>query len=149
MSVEVRPLVPDDWRTWREVRQLALRTDPHAFSAAAHRWLGPDDVERAWRDRLATTSTFVALVDDRPLASAAWDPAKRELVSMWVAPTLRGTGVAARLVAAVVEAAGEQAVVLRVMSDNAAAVRFYERQGFVLDGDGPDAEDTLGMTLTR
>lgn len=149
MSVEVRLLGPDDWRTWREVRQLGLRTDADAFSAAAHRWLGPDDVEQAWRDRLTVTSTFVALVDDRPRASAAWDPAKRELVSMWVAPELRGTGVAARLVAAVVDAAGEATVLLRVMSRNAAGVRFYERQGFVLDGDGPDAEDTLGMTLAR
>ncbi len=149
MNAEVRLLVPDDWRMWREVRQLGLRTDPGAFSTTAHRWLSTWDVESRWRDRLATTSTFVALVDGRPLASAAWDPAGHELVSMWVAPQLRGSGVAARLVEAVVAAAGEETVVLRVMSDNVAGMRFYERHGFSLDGAGPDAEDTLGMTFSR
>ena len=59
-----------------------------------------------------------------------------ELISMWVAPAARGTGVAAQLIdAVVVWAAGQdRTTYLMVRSDNAFARRSYERVGFVDTG---------------
>jgi ribosomal protein S18 acetylase RimI-like enzyme len=53
---------------------------------------------------------------------------------MWVAPELRGTGVARELVERVVEwsrAHGRARVVLSVEAGNAAAARLYEKCGFL------------------
>jgi RimJ/RimL family protein N-acetyltransferase len=62
-----------------------------------------------------------------------------DLVSMWVAPTHRGTGVADRLVDAVLDWACNEAqaevVGLWVTRGNDRAQRFYERLGFVETGD--------------
>jgi ribosomal protein S18 acetylase RimI-like enzyme len=60
-----------------------------------------------------------------------------ELVSMWVAPRARRTGVADRLVAAVIEEArarGSVSVVLWVSEGNEPAERLFARHGFVRTG---------------
>ena len=64
-----------------------------------------------------------------------------ELISLWVAPEMRGQGVGAALIGGVVGWASEQhadAVVLSVKLGNAAAVAAYERAGF--EPAGPAAE---------
>jgi ribosomal protein S18 acetylase RimI-like enzyme len=61
------------------------------------------------------------------------DGATAYLVGMWVAPDLRGSGVASQLVERVVAWArggGCSRVVLSVESNNARAARFYEKCGF-------------------
>jgi GNAT superfamily N-acetyltransferase len=68
-------------------------------------------------------------------AADASSPA--HLVSMWVAPEARGSGVADRLVAEVIEWArtdGVSALQLRVTEGNARAERLYERHGFERTG---------------
>jgi ribosomal protein S18 acetylase RimI-like enzyme len=55
------------------------------------------------------------------------------LIGMWVAPTLRGSGAATRLVDAVKTCAlgqGYAQVYLDVAPDNARAASFYLKQGF-------------------
>ncbi|EIL97081.1 GCN5 family acetyltransferase [Rhodanobacter thiooxydans] len=79
------------------------------------------------------------------------------LYSLATAPEARGQGVGTALLAAVVDAArrrGSRALKLEVRTDNAAAIRLYERHGFRRSGryahyyeDGADAwryEQTLG-----
>ena len=59
-----------------------------------------------------------------------------ELISMWVAPSQRGTGLAGRLIDEVVgwaTARGQRAF-LMVRDDNTAAIRAYARAGFIDHG---------------
>lgn len=65
------------------------------------------------------------------------------LFSLWVDPSVRGSGVGARLVAAVEEWAlgwGARDVVLWVTRSNRRALPFYERLGYEQLTDGRDAE---------
>ncbi|WP_328613146.1 GNAT family N-acetyltransferase [Amycolatopsis sp. NBC_00355] len=87
-----------------------------------------------------------------------WPGAAEWLVfSMWVAPQLRGHGLAARLMDAVRAAAGEagaQAIALHVFEGNDRARRGYERLGFVLAGDSEDVpghgrRHRMRLALTR
>ncbi len=61
------------------------------------------------------------------------DPAGRHVVGTWVAPSLRGTGLAARLLdtlAAHARADGAEQLTLWVMRGNTAALHAYQRYGF-------------------
>jgi predicted GNAT family acetyltransferase len=59
-----------------------------------------------------------------------------ELISMWVAPGHRGTGLAARLIEQVVAWAteGGRQTALMVRADNLGAIRTYARAGFIDQG---------------
>lgn len=61
------------------------------------------------------------------------DPDRAEIISMWVAPTARGKGIASMLITAVIrwaEESGAGRLTLSVMPTNTAARRTYERNGF-------------------
>lgn len=65
------------------------------------------------------------------------DPKRAQLVSMWTAPTHRQRGIGRLLVEGVLSwAGGRNACILQLMvtSNNAAAIRFYERLGFTRTG---------------
>ncbi|HEY8736391.1 MAG TPA: GNAT family N-acetyltransferase [Candidatus Dormibacteraeota bacterium] len=134
----VRRLGPDQWRTYRGVRLRALRNAPTAFGStlAGERGL----TEREWRARLASRAQFVATVGSRTVGTAAGIQAEgegAELISMWVAPRFRGTGVGSQLVSAVLDwalAKGFHTVHLWVAAENLAAERRYARHGFTRTG---------------
>jgi len=65
-----------------------------------------------------------------------------ELISMWVDPEARGSGVFQALVDAVVEwaRAANRTTYLMVRSDNAPAIAAYTRAGFVDLGIPPDQD---------
>jgi GNAT superfamily N-acetyltransferase len=137
----LRALAVDDWRVWRELRLAALAEAPHAFRAPLADWTEAGDTESRWRDRLETVGlNLVAELDGQPagMVSGDWvSPGTVRLRSLWVAPTARGSGVGARLVAAVVEwaeRAGAGRVVLGVFESNHDAVSLYLRHGFVRGG---------------
>ena len=68
------------------------------------------------------------------------DPANVFLVGMWVAPPMRGTGVARDLVESVVALASERGAVrvcLSVEPGNDRAARLYEKCGFAETADPP------------
>lgn len=80
----------------------------------------------------------VALLGDEPVAflmvGPGMDedaPAPRQVWSLNVAPEHQGTGLAQRLLE---ETLGEGPAYLWVARGNARAIRFYERNGFALDG---------------
>ena len=83
------------------------------------------------------TRFWLAFDDDRPvgLVGAGFrDPARYELIAMWVEPAARGAGVADALVTAVKARAmelGLEALFLEVAPENSRAVQFYQRHGFV------------------
>ena len=134
----VRRLGPEEWRTYRGVRLRALRNAPSAFGAtlAGERGLK----EREWRARLASRAQFVVTVGSRTVGTAAGIQAEgegAELISMWVAPRFRGTGVGSQLVSAVLDwarAGGFHSIHLWVAAENLAAERRYLRHGFTRTG---------------
>ena len=170
-DVQVRRAHPDEWATVRDVRLAALADAPDAFASTLSRELAHSEPQ--WRSRIGAWPWFlawragapaglVAVVPDQPAAgpaaagpAAADTPARDRrgwhLVSMWVSPQVRGTGVAELLVGAVVDhagAAGASRITLWVALGNARARAFYLRMGFTPTGrrqsyprDGADALD--------
>jgi GNAT superfamily N-acetyltransferase len=121
-EVEIVRIGPDEWREFREVRLASLRDAPGAFGASHADWVEAE--EEQWRQRLSDVPfTLVAR------SAGAWAGVVSgvesgdavELISMWVAPAHRGTGLAGRLIEQVVAWA----------TGNEAAIRSYARAGFV------------------
>lgn len=147
-------MLPDDWRIIRHVRLRSLRESPEAFVSTYQREVGFD--EPTWRDRATTCQWFVATADGDTVGVAGgvdgWsdDPADRELVGMWVAPSHRGQGVARRLLDAVgVWAAREGATVLRlgVMEGNRGARSAYLHMGLHPSGEMMEAQMAGGQII--
>ena len=138
--MDIAQLVPDDWAVFRALRIAALSEAPYAFGSTldGEQRLGEAD----WRTRLATRVQFVVRDEGRaPVGTIGayrdGDGEVIELVSMWVAPAVRGHGVGAALVERVVAHARELGcceVRLWVTEGNAGAERLYARCGFVRTG---------------
>ena len=89
---------PDEWRVFREVRLASLADAPEAFGASYADWA--DASEDRWRSRLTDVPfTVVASVEGAGVGvvSGALSDHHVELISMWVAPGHRGTGLAGRM----------------------------------------------------
>ncbi len=132
--VEIVRIGPDDWREFREVRLASLSDAPGAFGATHADWV--DASEERWRQRLTEVPfTVVARSATGPVGVASGMDADDgvELISVWVAPAHRGSGLAGRLIDRVVGWARdrERPTFLMVRDDNAAAIRSYARVGFV------------------
>jgi ribosomal protein S18 acetylase RimI-like enzyme len=135
-----RCVAADDWATLRAVRLAALADAPDAFGSTRARELAFGEAE--WRRRTGSPS-FIAWRAGVPVGLiSAVDRTKPggpdgrehwELVSMWVAPDARGSGVADLLVSALMDAVrvrNAERLSLWVATDNARALGFYLRFGF-------------------
>ena len=143
MTISVRRIKPDDVDLLRHVRLAALQDTPSAFAKTYEE----ESVypHRLWAARAEDNSegpdhtTIFAFDGDACVGLVGGhrsaDGELVELVSMWTEPAARGRGVAAALVEAVVEWAGEYPVELWVTQGNDAAQRLYERCGFAETGD--------------
>jgi GNAT superfamily N-acetyltransferase len=138
---EVRRVDVRDVEAMRTVRLRALLDSPDAFGSTYEREAAA--APEMWATRIATRGNahflawddvpigIVAIVRDDSHADAAW------LVSMWVAPDARGSGVANDLVATALDwARAERITVLRlhVTDGNDRAERLYVRHGFARTG---------------
>lgn len=143
MQLEVRAARTDEWEASRALRLQMLADTPHAFGDRL------EDVEdwdeQRWRRRAASmllsdAAWFVAVDADgawhgqaavRDYAGSAW------LLEVFVGPALRGTGLAAELLASAerwATARGHSVMFLTVDEQAVAARRFYTRSGFVESG---------------
>jgi ribosomal protein S18 acetylase RimI-like enzyme len=152
--VEVVALGPGQWASWRLLRRAALAQAPEAFGSTLADWSDEGDTEERWRSRWAgVPHNLVVVRDGRDVGmvslAAPNGTELPELVSIWVAPEARGTGVADAAVEAVLALAVEvypgRAVALSVYEVNRAARRLYARHGFVDAGPSPDGECELRM----
>jgi ribosomal protein S18 acetylase RimI-like enzyme len=95
-DVEINRIGPDEWETFRDLRLGALREAPYAFGSRYDDWVQAPDSR--WRDRLENVPLNVVARRDGELvgmASGVLDGEhEAELISMWVDPAARGSGVA-------------------------------------------------------
>jgi GNAT superfamily N-acetyltransferase len=142
----IRRITLGDVEVYRRVRLQALAESPAAFGStyaaeaafASQTWIERTTLAADGDDRVI----FLAFDGEEcvGLAGACDDDlgADKQLISMWVAPTHRGTDVARDLVQAVLgwaAASGARTLGLWVTRGNDRAQRFYERMGFVVTGD--------------
>ncbi|SFI71698.1 Acetyltransferase (GNAT) family protein [Amycolatopsis sacchari] len=134
--ITLRRLAPDDWAVFRDLRLASLRDAPEAFETPLADWLHAD--ERRWRRRLTDVPyTMCAEWEGRPAGvvcgTAPDEAGEVELISLWVAPAVRGHGVGNALVRAVLRWAADQGarqVRLEVRETNTHAAALYRRHGF-------------------
>lgn len=146
-------LGPNDWQRFRAIRLASLHDAPEAFSATYRDWSVAD--ESRWRARLSDVPfTVVAASGGHDVGTvSATKPDMAgcvTLISMWVAPRARGTGVSGALVQAVLDWArecGAASVELDVREDNAFAIKLYERHGFIDRGRTHDEPPERRMTI--
>jgi ribosomal protein S18 acetylase RimI-like enzyme len=138
---------------YKSVRLRALQDTPTAFGStyAKESALSQND----WVKRVDTWNgpsgvCYLGIDNDEPCGIIAGyfdenDPRRAWVASMWVAATHRRTGLGTMLMDAVKSwAASREAAELYLMvtSNNAPAMRFYERCGFKFTGTtGPYAND--------
>jgi ribosomal protein S18 acetylase RimI-like enzyme len=154
--VTLQHVGPEGWHLWREVRLQALAEAPYAFSSSLGYWQGPGDTKQRWQERLRDVAlNVVAVSDGRGVGQVSGcspdDGGVVELISMWVAPDTRGSGIGDALVAEVVQWArecGATEVKLAVMDDNTPAIVLYRRHGFTLSNEPPPVDGQLTMALS-
>jgi GNAT superfamily N-acetyltransferase len=148
----IRMLEPSEWQALRKLRLRALKDSPHAFGSTYEREIAFDEV--AWSQRFERTAWFAADQGDDLCGMSAGmyahddPPHARELVSMWVAPEVRGTGVGGSLINAVKAWASDEGATelyLWVAADNDQAERFYGRFGFKRTGHRAPLRDNAEM----
>ena len=148
-EISIDRLTSTDWQLIRDVRLRALSDAPYAFGSTYEEESNRGD--EWWKSHTehvdghpgAKLAWYVALLGERPIGLVGGFPSTSkgegspELISMWVHPDWRGSGVAGELLAAVVEWAENEAaseLILDVADGNDRARGFYERAGFVATG---------------
>jgi GNAT superfamily N-acetyltransferase len=138
----IRQTTTDDWEVLRDTRLRALADSPEAFLESVEQaWAFPESL---WRERATPDDKRACFLQDEESGMVSCfisdDPANVFLVGMWVAPVMRGTGVARELVESVIDWASEHGaarVCLSVEPGNDRAARLYERCGFAETADPP------------
>ncbi|ASQ12484.1 GNAT family N-acetyltransferase [Sinorhizobium meliloti] len=141
----IRRLSVRDVDVFRRIRLEALSHEPLSFASVFGDWVHLSD--RAWRQHL-DQPVFVAFLSGQPVGMMGlrFERARKmahraRLVSVYVRKSERGTRIAADLLHEVTEHARNHGVLqleLAVNAENSAAIRFYERHGFVEVGRIPN-----------
>lgn len=133
MTITIHPFDAEDWELMRALRLATLTDAPRSFGTT----LAEERVrtEAYWRQRAGSGNHLWAAVNAEPAGTVGVrdEPEGQLLVSMWVRPEYRGSGVADTLVEAAVAMAagrGSATLMLWVESMNTPARRLYARHGF-------------------
>ena len=159
----IEPITRQNALAFKAVRLRALQDSPTAFSstyADESRDTDEDWLQRADRWNGARSTSFLALDCDMPCGIVGGfldreDPRAAHLVSMWVAPSHRRSGVGRALVHAILDWARSKdarAVSLMVTSSNDTAVTFYRSIGFSFTGNTepyPNDPDLFEREMSR
>lgn len=157
----IRRVTPADVDRLKAIRLRAVRHDPDAFeSTVASQEAQPDEAWQAWagassagNDQVLfiaeTESTVVGLVG---AFRSETEPRRMVLISMWVEPSARRSGVATALVRSVVRwasTADADEVSLWVVDGNDGAVATYRHFGFEFTGETKAFAGRPGRTEYR
>lgn len=132
----IETVQPTEGLRWRAIRLQALTESPGAFGTRLEECLTWP--EERWTQQVRTLHTVVAVLDGvdcgvvRGVRSDEV-PTEALLLSMWVAPSVRGRGVGRALVERIVDWARDERfdrMVLEVHVWNAPARALYRRCGF-------------------
>jgi GNAT superfamily N-acetyltransferase len=159
----VRRATVDDARAIAEVHVETWRAAyGHIFPREVLDGLSVDERERLWRASVPErdTAVFVAEREDEgetvgfASAGASRDedaPGVGELYAIYVAPAAWGSGAGQALMAAAVAWLAERysEAILWVATDNPRARRFYEKEGWVVDGTRTDVLRGVQVPETR
>lgn len=124
----------------KKIRLKALKSDPDAFGTTLEKVLNFSvDV---WNEQTITLPTFIAVHEDRDVGMVrvgvdGEDPSVCWLISLWVSSEVRGSGISVALIQALLkecESRGIEKVKLDVGDDNRAAIKLYEKMGFIRNG---------------
>ena len=147
-TVDVIPMVEDDWQRHRDLRLEMLADSPTAYVETLATAQAADEAEWRFRARRSALPGSIGVIavdrdEDRFVGTmSAFTDAERGrtwVVAVYVAPDYRGRqhGVADTMLDAVEEWAlteGKAELYLEVHEDNGRAQAFYERRGFQLTG---------------
>jgi GNAT superfamily N-acetyltransferase len=139
------PISQQNVEAFKRVRLEALRDSPTAFGstyAAESQFTDAQWIKRAANLSGKKGAGFLAMEDAVPcgIIGALFDeqqPEKAQIVSMWVAPAWRRTGLGRLLIDAIrswARSRGVHRLNLMVTSCNQGAVEFYRRCGFAMTG---------------
>lgn len=151
--IALERISPNNALVFRDVRLRALQDAPTAFSSTHARESAIADDE--WIKRSVRWSSdgaigYIAFDGDYSCGLVACyahqeNPLRGHVISMWVDPAYRRTGVGRMLIDALIEWAGDRKMRelnLMVTSVNESAIRFYQRIGFGKTGNkGPYPND--------
>lgn len=139
--ISIRRLLAGEVAVYRAIRLEALRSEPSSFATTTEHWLRLSHQE--WLAKMAS-AVFVAFEGNEPVGmmglsrhTSSKMKHRAVLVGVYLRKNLRGSGVAADLLAAVCDHAksvGIQQLELAVSAAAAPALRFYERHGFEAAG---------------
>ena len=146
MDFSVRPVIADDWPSYRAIRLEMLEDSPTAFVELLS--TAREQSDDQWRERAArgsspTSIRFAAITaDDTWIGSlGAFIPdgqTEPTLVGVYVTPPWRGdaAGVTDALLHAVETwaSARSDSITLEVHEDNARAFAAYSKRGYVVTG---------------
>jgi ribosomal protein S18 acetylase RimI-like enzyme len=145
-GMTIRRIGADDLEAFKRIRLEALREEPLAYASSFEDWAVLSDDE--WRGRMSEP-IVAAFLGEEPVALAGLmrqRPGKMvhraSIVMVYVRKDQRGTGLASDLIDAIIDEARAWGIVqleLAVTAENQAAVRFYERKGFLEIGRIPGA----------
>jgi ribosomal protein S18 acetylase RimI-like enzyme len=125
----------------KAIRLRALQDAPEAYGSTYEGTVARTDTD--WRAWFGSVTPFIAeAADGQAVGLAATyrdadESTVAHLISMWVAPEARGTGIGDALVQQVIIfalAQGAAVVRLDVVAGNRPAIKLYERNGFNLTG---------------
>ena len=141
----IEQISTNNFLAFKTTRLWALKDSPESFGSTFAREAALSDAE--WETRAANMNGeakigYLAMDDGMPCGIAAGfldekDPTRAQLVSMWVAPAYRRTGIGSLLIAAIQAWARRREVrrlELMVTSCNQGAIEFYQRNGFSMTG---------------
>jgi ribosomal protein S18 acetylase RimI-like enzyme len=143
--INLEPITPANALVFKAIRLLALRTDPTAFSATYAKESQLSDEEwfrRSVRWNSDGSIGYLAFDHGHPCGLVACyvaekEPSHAHVISMWVDPAYRRSGVGTALIEGLktwAVACNIRELHLMVTSVNAGAIGFYKRLGFQMTG---------------
>ena len=155
----VRPARREDAAALADVHMRTWQTAyEHVFGAERLARIDEERRRAQWEEWLTDPQpgrqVFVAEEGERAVGFASVgdnrdEAGKGELFAIYVLPDAWGSGAGSALMAAALDALrGYSSATLWVLEDNPRARRFYEREGWILDG-GRREEEILGVTVAE